>query len=224
MTGFLFDNDGVLIDTTELHWLAWQKLMEEDPSLRMTRAQFTYGFGKTNKLIMDETMPDASVEQKKRWAERKEELFRALAKHEVEIIHGMEHFLQKVQEANIPHIIASSTPLKNLEMYLEATHLGKYFDYYISGEEVAQGKPAPDIFIAAAHRLGLDPHDCVVFEDAPAGVLAARAAGCFVVALETSHPHTDLPTYDLVYPSPEELDLEEILVMKEKMLYKGRHG
>lgn len=224
MTGFLFDNDGVLIDTTELHGLSWQKLMEEDPKLEMTREQFRFGFGKTNALIMAETMPNSTDEQRLYWSMRKEELFRQLARHEVEIIHGMEDFLQKVQKANIPHIIASSTPLKNLEMYIEATHLGKYFEHYVSGEEVAHGKPAPDIFIEAAHRLGLEPQECVVFEDAPAGLLAARAAGCFVVAMETSHTQEELPTYDLIYPSPRELNLDEILSEKEKRMYIKGHG
>ena len=224
MTAFLFDNDGVLIDSTKWHWLSWQKLMKEDPNLKMTWEQFQHGFGKTNALILEETIPEATREQKLYWSMRKEEIFREIARHEVEIIHGMEQFLQKVVEKNIPHIIASSTPRKNLEMYLEATHLGKYFEHILSGEEVAHGKPAPDIFVEAAKRLGFQPQECVVFEDAPAGLLAARAAGCFVVALETSYSREELPTFDLIYPSPLELDLEEILSEKEGRVYTKGHG
>lgn len=224
MVGFLFDNDGVLVDTTELHWLSWEKLMEESPEFMMTREQFCYGFGKTNALIVAETMPQATKEQAIKWSLRKEEIFRQLARNQVELIPGMEEFLKKVVKAKIPHIIASSTPLMNLEMYIETTPLGKYFDHYISGEEVAYGKPSPDIFIAAARRIGLEPEECVVFEDAPAGLLAARAAGCFVVALETSHPRKDLPTFDLVYPSPLELNLDEILSEKEKGVYIKDYG
>lgn len=224
MVGFLFDNDGVLVDTTELHWHAWEKLMEESPEFVMTREQFRFGFGKTNALIVAETMPQATKKQGSDWSLRKEEIFRQLARDQVELIPGMEHFLKKVLEAKIPHIIASSTPLKNLEMYIETTPLGKYFDHYISGEEVAHGKPAPDIFIAAARRIGLEPKECVVFEDAPAGLLAARAAGCFVVAVETSYPRKDLPTFDLVYPSPLELNLDEILSENEKRVYIKDYG
>src|SRR3990167_2060814 len=118
MTGFLFDNDGVLLDTTELHWRSWQLLMQEEAHFAMTRAQFTQGFGKTNKLILDETLPSAPAEQKRRWSERKEQLFRELVRAEgVQLIEGMDPFLQQVKEVGIPRIIASSTPAANLELF-----------------------------------------------------------------------------------------------------------
>jgi HAD superfamily hydrolase (TIGR01509 family) len=208
---FLFDNDGVLIDSSALHWKAWQRLMQEDAHFKMDETGFIKGFGKRNDLILKEAAPYATVEKHKHWADRKEKLFRECARGNVSLLPGMEAFLKKVSQSNIPRIIASSTPRENLEMYIESTVLGQYFSDFLSGEEVNHGKPAPDIFIAAAHRLGFEPANCIVFEDAPAGVMAGKAAGCFVVALETTHVRQQLAGYDLVYPSAEALDLDEIL-------------
>jgi len=208
---FLFDNDGVLIDSSELHWQSWQLMMREIPALKMDKEAFIHGFGKRNDLILEEIVPHVPKEIRKQWAERKEALFRECARGKVALLSGMEHFLQQVVAAQIPHIIASSTPVENLEMYIKTTVLGRYFQQYISGEEVAHGKPAPDVFIAAAQRLNFSPSQCVVFEDAPAGIKAGKAAGSFVVALATTHTKEQLKDYHLIYPSPRELNLQEIL-------------
>lgn len=208
---FLFDNDGVLIDSSELHWYSWQLMVKEIPELTINREQFVSNFGKRNDLIMKDLFPHATQEERQTWTERKEDLFRQCARNAITLLPGMEAFLKKVVAAQIPHIIASSTPVANLELFLSSTVLGKYFDHYVSAEEVAHGKPAPDVFIEAAHRLGFEPKSCIVFEDAPVGIAAGKAAGCFVVALATTHPKEHLSDYDLIYPSARELDLSEIL-------------
>jgi len=213
---FLFDNDGVLIDSSAFHWRSWQILMGEDPDFKMDREGFETSFGMRNDLIIQRLMPGISPLKQQRWGEKKEEIFRRIAKNTITLLPGMEAFLDKVVAAQIPHIIASSTPLANLEMYIADTLLGKYFEHYLSAEQVAHGKPAPDIFIAAAHHLGFDPRECVVFEDAPAGIQAGKTAGCFVVALATTHAAEVLTNYDLIYPSPHELNLSQILGAFEK--------
>jgi len=208
---FLFDNDGVLIDSSALHWEAWQLLMQQEPELKMEYQEFTQTFGMRNDLILQKFAPHISQEIHKEWALKKETLFRECAREKIKLIPGMESFLKQVLEAHIPHIIASSTPIENLELFIHSTALGKYFDLYLSAEHVAHGKPAPDIFIAAAQKLEFEPQECIVFEDAPAGVSSGKAAGCFVVALETTHSKEALNGYDLVYSSPYTLDLQEIL-------------
>lgn len=208
---FLFDNDGVLIDSSEQHWQSWVLLMKQEPELKMTYEQFTKGFGKRNDLILKEIAPHIPEKTRYKWAQKKEELFRECARGRIALLPGMETFLKAVVEAGIPHIIASSTPTENLDMYISSTVLGNYFEHYLSAEEVAHGKPAPDIFIAAAQRIGADPADCIVLEDAPAGIRAGKAAGAFVVALETTHSKEALSDYDMIYSSPSNLDLQEIL-------------
>lgn len=206
---FLFDNDGVLIDSSELHWQAWQLLMKEEPAFSMTHAEFVHGFGKRNDLILKDSASSLPQERHKELAERKEALFRVCARGKVELLSGMEGFLQEVKRADIPRIIASSTPPENLDMFISSTVLGEYFTHYVSAESVPHGKPAPDVFVEAAHQLGFKPSDCIVFEDAPAGIAAGKAAGAFVVAMATTH--NQLEGYDMLYRGPSDLDLREIL-------------
>ncbi len=216
MIGCLFDNDGVLVDTSALHWLSWQLLMEEEPQFHMSSDEFIEGFGKRNELILKSVVP----EMEKRHLElaaRKEELFRKCARGAVTLLPGMEDFLKKLQKSGMPRIIASSTPIKNLEMYIESTVLGIYFDQFVSGEEVAEGKPAPDVFLEAARRIKVPAQQCIVFEDAPVGVTAGKSAGCFVVALGTTHPQNSLKAADLFYPSARELNLDEIIERFQKV-------
>ena len=209
--GFLFDNDGVLIDSQEFHWKAWQWLMKDENKFFMDERQFLSGFGKRNDLIIREMVPGISQEELDRVAKKKEELFRKAAKANIQLLDGIEKFLQSLASAKIPRIIASSTPIENLRMFLDSTVLGKYFDAFVSSEEVPQGKPAPDVFLEAAKRLHLLPQQCIVIEDAPVGIRAGKEAGCFVVAVATTHPLESLREADLIYPTPRDLDLEEIL-------------
>lgn len=209
--GFLFDNDGVLIDSSHFHWQAWQLLMREEPDLKMEQKYFIHTFGKRNDLILQELIPQASEEVRRRWAKRKEELFRQLVRGKIQLLPGMENFLKEVKKANIARIIASSTPLENLELYIESTVLGHYFEQYLSAEQLAHGKPFPDIFLAASKALGLPSKDCIVFEDAPSGIQAGKAAGCFVVALATTHAKEQLDGYDMLFQSPHDLNLPAIL-------------
>lgn len=172
--GFLFDNDGVLIDSQKLHWLSWQLLMQQESSLVMDEKTFLTGFGKRNDLILKELIPDQSEAQRAKLAERKEELFRKEARERIQLLSGMEKFLLAIKEKKIPRIIASSTPVANLKMFLSSTVLGNYFDAFVSAEEVAHGKPFPDVFIEAAKRIKLPTSSCIVIEDAPVGIRRVR--------------------------------------------------
>ena len=204
--GFLFDNDGVLVDTSAFHWQSWQLLLDEEPSdFKMSKEAFLEGFGKRNELILKTIVPHLHKRHVE-LANRKEELFRQCARGKVELLPGMEDFLKELKRRNIPRIIASSTPIENLDMYLESTPLGDYFDHYVSGEEVENGKPAPDIFIEAAKRIEIPVENCFVIEDAPVGVEAGKAAGCQVIALGTTHPQDALANSDYYYKDASQLN------------------
>lgn len=209
--GFLFDNDGVLIDSSEIHWQAWQLFMEEEASLNMTHQEFIDTFGKRNDLILKEISPASTIEQRKKWADRKEEIFRKRAQNAIKLLPGMERFLKEIQEKGYLRIIASSTPVENLKLFLSSTVLGKYFDKFVSADTVPHGKPFPDVFIKAAEEIGIPPEECIVLEDAPAGIEAGKRAGSFVVALGTTHPQENLENYDLFFQSPSDLNLQQIL-------------
>jgi beta-phosphoglucomutase len=222
--GLLFDNDGVLIDSSEFHWQSWKLLMQEINHEFMTKEQFILGFGKRNDLILNELLPEFSSHEKRELALKKEALFRKCAAGRVMLLPGMEEFLKEVQKAEIPKIIASSTPPENLEMFITSTVLGNYFNAYVSAEDVAHGKPFPDVFLEAARRLGMDATQCIVLEDSPAGIEAGLRAGCFVVALETSHKKEQLRDYHLCFPDSGSLKLSLILQAFDQWKEKDRNS
>jgi len=203
--GLLFDLDGVLINSGQYHWRAWKRLMEEGAPLSMDYESFLATFGKRNEEILAQVAPEGDHTE---LAKRKEELFRAEIDGEIELLDGVEEFLQEVDRRGLPRIIASSTPPENLHFFLTGTPLGRYFDQAISGSEVSHGKPAPDLFLAAAARIEIEPSHCIVFEDSPAGLQAGAAAGSFVVALATTHASDQLDPYDMVVPSLAQVDFD----------------
>ena len=103
--------------------------------------------------------------------------------------------------ASIPRSVGSSTPRSNLDAIFAATGLGGLFNAVVCGDDVTNGKPAPDVFLLAAERLGFDPADCLVIEDAHVGIVAAHRAGMKVLAVATTHPLEDLARADAAVPS-----------------------
>jgi beta-phosphoglucomutase len=110
--------------------------------------------------------------------------------------------------------IASSTVIENIHLITGSLGIENYFEAIITGHDVTEGKPSPQVFLVAAQRLGADPKNCVVFEDAVAGVKAAKSAGMHCVAITSSNPREKLAEADLVVDSLAEVsvnDLEKLL-------------
>lgn len=116
----------------------------------------------------------------------KEGLYRELSRGRLAPMKGLLRLLAHYRAAQVPMALATSAPEPNVVHTLHEIGLAAEFSIIVRGDQVGRGKPAPDVFIAAAQRLGVEPAGCVVFEDAPMGVVAAQAAGMPVVALTTS--------------------------------------
>lgn len=209
--GFLFDLDGVLINSKQFHFEAWQDLSLENPFVNISYEKFSKTFGMRNDEILTLCSKLENSSDVHEAGIRKEELFRKHCKQRIKLIDGMQDFLEEVKKTSITRIIASNTPVKNLEFFLKETILGDYFDSFVSGEEVRAGKPSPDVFIEAAHRIGFETKDCIVFEDSPHGLVAGKNAGCMVVALGTTTPEILLKPKDAYFASPKQLNLKQIL-------------
>jgi beta-phosphoglucomutase family hydrolase len=191
--GVLFDWDGVVIDSSAQHERSWDFLAAEI-SRPLPEGHFKKGFGKKNQVIIPDILRWATdPAEVDRLADRKESIYRDLVRQSgVHILPGARELLAALRAENIPPAIASSTPRKNLEAIFAATGLDQYFDAVVCGDDVVNGKPAPDIFLLAAKKLGLPPADCLVIEDAHAGIEAALRAGCPVLAVATTNPLSDL--------------------------------
>ncbi|HEU5439475.1 MAG TPA: HAD family phosphatase [Ktedonobacterales bacterium] len=181
--GVLWDVDGVVIDSAEQHRLAWKQLAEEN-GFPYSDAAFWAGFGRRNSDVIPLMFGvEGPPERLAALAERKEQIYRTLVAEQGQALPGARELMAALHAAGYRQALASSAPEANIRLIVDLLGLGSYLGATVSGEAVAHGKPAPDIFLAAAERLDVAPGHCLVIEDAPAGVQAARAAGMRCLAI-----------------------------------------
>jgi HAD superfamily hydrolase (TIGR01509 family) len=178
----------------------------------LPEGHFLKGFGRRNVEIMRDMLHwSEDLNEIQRLSLRKEELYREVVKDwGIEPLPGVRRWLERLQEGGIACGIGSSTEDKNVKLGLEILGLGMFFKTAVTAEHVKRGKPAPDVFLEVARRLGARPERCVVFEDAPAGVEAGRAAGMKVVGVTTTHPRGHLEGVDREVERLDELSIQEI--------------
>ena len=184
---FLFDMDGTLVDNMAFHCRTWLELLEREGHPITEEQFYQEASGKTNREILrqylGEHLTDADCAA---YAKRKEELYREVYTPHLAPIAGLVPFLDKAKAAGIALALASSAGENNIRFVLQGLGLESYFEVTVRGDEVAKGKPDPEIFLTAAARLEVSPENCVVFEDAFAGIEGAGRAGMSVVALATT--------------------------------------
>jgi HAD superfamily hydrolase (TIGR01509 family) len=173
---------------------------------------FLKGFGRRNVEIMRDMLHwSEDLNEIQRLSLRKEELYREVVKTwGIEPLPGVRQWLERLREGGIACGIGSSTEEKNVKLGLEILDLEMFFKTAVTAEHVKKGKPAPDVFLEVARRLGAKSERCVVFEDAPAGVEAGRAAGMKVVGVTTTHPGGHLEGVDREVERLDELSIQEI--------------
>jgi beta-phosphoglucomutase len=211
----IWDVDGTLVDTAEQHFRAWTRLAAEIDR-PFTRADFAATFGMRNPEILRRLFfPDADDQRCRELGERKEDLYRASVREEgTKLLPGVARLLDAFAEDGWPQAVGSSAPPGNLDLLLGLTGTRRYFGAVVTGDDVIRGKPNPEVFLTAAARLGVAPTRCVVFEDAVAGVEAARTGGmrCVAVTFVGHHPADGLRAAgaDLVVRSLEEVSIEQV--------------
>jgi beta-phosphoglucomutase len=211
----IWDMDGTLVDTAELHFQAWQHACREHGH-DFTRADFAATFGKRNPEILAQLFGDRFTPREVAdFGERKEELYRAAARQGVTLLPGVGPLLEGLHREGFRQAIGSSAPRANLELILDLTGVHRFLDAVVGAEDTTRGKPDPQVFLTAAQKLGAVPARCVVFEDAVAGVQAARAGGmrCVAVAFVGHHPEEALRQAgaDLVVRTLEEVSVAEVV-------------
>jgi HAD superfamily hydrolase (TIGR01509 family) len=210
--GAIFDWDGVVVDSSRLHVLSWQDLAQEQG--RTIPPEIPIGaLGlKTEAVITDLLAWTQDPAEVTRLTLRKEEFFRQRAIRDgIDSQPGVLEFLRGLKSNSIPCVVGSSAPRLNVEAGMTALRTNGIFSAIVSGDDVIHGKPAPDIFLKAADRIGRAPSDCIVFEDAPAGVEAARAAGMRVVALLSTHDPHKLQRADLLIESFNDITVQDFM-------------
>ncbi len=196
----LWDLDGVLVDSATLHFEAWRELMGE-LGRPLSEEDFGRTFGLRNDAILRELVGDLAPAEVERLSQRKEELFRERARAGITPIRGAVELARRLGQRGTRIGLVSSTPRENIGLVLDSLGLTGVFSAIVAEEDVRAGKPDPEGFLLAAERLGASPPECVVIEDAPAGVAAAKRAGMRCVGLASSHPREALAEADLVVDS-----------------------
>jgi beta-phosphoglucomutase len=186
--GVLWDLDGTLIDSSEQHFVAWRETLAAE-GRPYTRADHDAVFGLRNDAVLRRLVdPAIDPAEIARIAGAKERRYRdAVAAAGIEPLPGVRAWLAALTAGGWRMAVASSAPPANITAVMAAASLEGVFGALVSGEEVAQGKPDPAVFLAAAARLGVPPARCVVVEDAPAGVEAGRRGGMRVVGVGPRH-------------------------------------
>lgn len=202
----IWDLDGTLIDSVSHHWESWRVAMENE-GFHFTHEQFVEDFGRRNDEILRHRLrPDLSDEETRRIALVKEELYRELVRTKgIELLPGVESWLQTLRTKGWLQALGTSAPRGNVVAIFDALGIHPFFDAISSSEDVQRGKPYPDVFLAAAHKLAVEPANCVVIEDAPAGIEAGQRAGMKTIGVLTTH--ADLQA-DITVKSLEDLPLD----------------
>lgn len=178
--------DGVIVDTAKYHYLAWRKLANA-LGFEFTQEQNEQFKGVSRKRCLEILLQiggiKASQEQFNKWLVEKNEDYLSLIEgmDESEILSDVQKVLRLLKKNHMPIALGSAS--KNARPILEKVKLMDYFDVIVDGTHVAKAKPDPEVFLMAAEQLGVPPEDCVVFEDAVAGIEAANNAGMLSIGI-----------------------------------------
>ena len=196
MKGIIFDFNGTLYWDSQLHYDAWREYSKMLRGYEFTDEEMRDKmFGHTNEDIIEYAIgKKPSKEMVEKYGKEKEALYRKrclLKPEEFRLAPGAVEFLDYLKENNIPRTIATMSEWDNVEFYIKEFQLEKWFDLdkIVYSDGTIPGKPAPDIFLIAAEKIGLNPSDCVVIEDAIAGIKSAQSAGIGkIIAIASLEP------------------------------------
>ncbi len=194
MRAAIFDMDGTLVDNSAVHIEAFERFCARY-GVTDWREKMQGVFGMGNDDIMCRILPESLIREKglQALADEKEAIYRAIYAPRIVPIAGLVDLLGRLRQAGIRCAVGSSGCRANIEFVLEKCAIGKFFDATVSGDQVTRCKPDPEIYLTAAKVLGMEPSECVVFEDAEAGIESARRAGIGrIVAIATTLDRAEL--------------------------------
>jgi len=199
----LWDMDGTLIDSMPYHVEAWHELLEP-LGYHFAPEQLLKTFGLRNEeIVRDHLKLDLPYAELQRLIEEKEEHYRALVRERgLSLLPGAQRWLAYLKANDWQQAIVSSAPRLNMDAVLQSSDLGAYMDTIVCSEDVDRGKPYSDPFLLAADRLGVLLENCIVVEDAPAGLEGARRAGMKTIGVLNTHKTLDA---DVVVKTLEDL-------------------
>jgi len=206
----LWDLDGVIADTAEYHYQAWRDVLGKR-GVDFSKADFMHLFGQRHDSIIKFALGNnLSPEELDAITEEKQQNYRRRVAANIRPMPGAIALIKSLQEHGIKSAIASSAAPENIEIITKGLGIKDCFQAMAHGTEVKEGKPSPQIFLLAAKKLKVKPDNCVVIEDAIAGVAAAKQAGMKCIAVTNSHPKKDLKKADLIVDTLETVGINDM--------------
>jgi len=195
---FLFDLNGTMIDDMQFHLKAWYHILNDDLGANLGWEETkSHMYGKNSELLIrifgeerftTEEMDHLSLEKEKRYQQE--------YKPHLQLIPGLQQFLEEAHAMGIPMAIGSAAIMFNIDFVLDNLNIRKYFKTIVSADDVTISKPHPETYLKCAQQLGVEAANCLVFEDAPKGVEAAKNAGMPSVVLTTMHEKEEFSVYN----------------------------
>jgi beta-phosphoglucomutase family hydrolase len=213
LKGLLFDMDGVLVNNLDVHREAFAEFFRRY-GVERTFDELNRHFGRGNDDIMGDLMPREIVERVgiRELGNQKEAIYREIYAPKITPQPGLLGFLAESERSGLRCAVGSSGFLANVDFVLDKCDIRRYFSAIVAGDQVTKCKPDPEIYLTAASKLGLEPKECIVFEDAEAGIEAGKRAGMVVVALATTFTREFLETTeaDLIIDDFRDISVERL--------------
>ena len=206
----IWDMDGVIADTAQYHLRGWQMVFRKR-GVDYTEEDFRRNTGKRSDSIIRKVL-GKKIAQDEIMAiiREKDENFRQLISQNIRPFPGVLKLIALLKESGFKTAIASSAPMGNIRLITQSLKIHNCFDAIVSGWEVTKGKPDPQIFLLTAEKLGVEAENCIVIEDAIAGVTASKRAGIHCIAVTNTTPREDLREADLVIDTLEEITVDDL--------------
>ena len=193
----LWDMDGVLADSARLHYLSWVNTFEKR-GIEFNYEMFTRTFGQNNRAVLTDVLGRPPAEEElEELAQEKEIWFREHIPGNMDLLPGVMDWLKRFQAWDFSQAVASSAPQENIEILVDSLNIRPFFGGLVSAANLP-GKPNPAVFLEAARRLAAKPANCVVMEDAPAGVEGAKSGGMKCIAVLTTQQAGALQKADII--------------------------
>lgn len=208
--GVIFDMDGTLLESTEADYRAWEKVFN-DYNQELPYEKYVPMLGVKSADVIKNAIGFKDEQDVKRILKEKFDYFvEYINEHPIKPVVAAETFLKSLAHYPVKVALATSSRKEKMQMVLNQLNFLQYFEVIVTGDEVANSKPAPDIFLLAAKRLGLEAADCMVVEDGPVGVAAAKSANMKCLAITETHEAEKLSQADVIIDTYHEADFREI--------------
>ncbi len=206
----IWDMDGVIADTAPYHLKAWQGVFQKG-GVNFTEDNFRNSFGQRNDTIIRSVLgKEVSADEIEVISNEKDESFRQGIRQNLKPLPGAIKLIESLTKNEFKLALASSAPIENIQLLITGLGIKNCFRAIISGRDVAEGKPNPQGFLLAAQKLEVKPENCIVIEDAVAGVAAAKRAGMHCLAITNTHPRTSLMEADLIVDTLEAVSVKDL--------------